>query len=112
MQSRQEKFGEVTEEAQGLLVKLEKKLEEQRLSAPKQIEEDANIIEDSLYLYGIDFMSTEDVNKYFERHNPQKVSWINDSSCTIKFETPEVAAKAYEVFSLSTNSEGSKIDIG
>lgn len=57
-------------------------------------------------------MSTDDVKRYFERMNVQKVTWINDSSCTIQFDSPETATKAYEVFALSENKDRANIDIG
>lgn len=38
---------------------------------------------DTIYLYGTDDMSTDDVFKYFNDYGPECVEWINDSSCTI-----------------------------
>lgn len=53
----------------------------------------STILGDSLYLYGVDFMSTKDVEQYFERYSYEnenqersenfKVKWINDSSCVV-----------------------------
>ena len=68
---------------------------------PVQISSDAKIIEDSLYLYGTDFMSTGDIKNYFGTLFPAvHIKWINDSSCTIKFETGEEAESAYKKFSV------------
>lgn len=36
---------------------------------------------DTIHLYGVDVMSTDDVYKYFEEYGPTFVEWINDSSC-------------------------------
>lgn len=53
---------------------------------PEEIKRTAVITEDSLYLYGTDFMSTGDLKDYMGIQYPDiYVTWINDSSCTIKF---------------------------
>jgi len=59
------------------------------------------LMEDALYLYGVDYMSTLDIKTYFERFSTGEeldsliVKWINDSACTVKFETVELCQKAY-----------------
>ena len=58
------------------------------------------IIEDLLYFYGTDYMSTREVYDYFMRYPNISVKWINDSSCTIKFQTKEEADSAYHEFSV------------
>ena len=59
---------------------------------------EANIVLDTIYLYGVDYMSTNDIKTYLERYSSNKelleVKWINDSSCTVKFESEELAKKA------------------
>ena len=42
---------------------------------------------EALYLYGTDFMSTEDIATHYmgARFSEIKVSWINDSSCKLTF---------------------------
>jgi hypothetical protein len=45
--------------------------------------------QDTLYLYGTDKMSTEDVFKYFVEHKPRFVEWIDDSSCNVVFDNQE-----------------------
>jgi hypothetical protein len=50
-------------------------------------------------------MSTKDVENYFKRFSTAmeiegeesefKVNWINDSSCTVKLQSEEMALKAY-----------------
>jgi hypothetical protein len=42
--------------------------------------------QETLYLYGTDKMSTEDVFKYFVEYKPQFVEWIDDSSCNVVFD--------------------------
>lgn len=59
---------------------------------PVEIQRTATISEDSLYLYGTDFMSTEDIKDYMGVQFPDIIiTWINDSSCTIKFVSQEQA---------------------
>lgn len=68
---------------------------------PEEIKRTAVITEDSLYLYGTDFMSTGDIKDYMGIQFPDiYVTWINDSSCTIKFDSKEQAATAYMKFSV------------
>lgn len=54
-------------------------------------------------------MSTRDIVAYFERYASNKealvVAWINDSSCTVKFESEEQAKKAYKEQALSVSKE-------
>ena len=63
---------------------------------PEEIRTSAKIIEDSLYLYGTDFMSTNDLQFYMGAQFPNlTINWINDSSCTLKFASNEEAELAY-----------------
>lgn len=94
---------------------MQKKLEwTEHKAPPLPIMQGANIIPDSLYLYGVDFMSTDDVKAYFSRYSqiPEdveqvegvelfSVQWINDSSCVIKLPTEAQAQKAYVELKLS-----------
>lgn len=70
----------------------------------------SEILKDSLYLYGVDFMSTDDVKQYFSRYwkntdVPETeaivVTWINDSSCVIKLISEVHALKAYTELKLT-----------
>jgi hypothetical protein len=69
----------------------------------------AEIVPDALYLYGVDYMSTNDIKTYLERYTSAgdkealEVRWINDSSCTIKFETAELATRALKEQALSSS---------
>ena len=75
--------------------RMEKKLEwTEHKAPPLPIMQGSEILTDSLYLYGVDFMSTDDVKTYFSRYNKQpegseepnaqlEVKWINDSSCVV-----------------------------
>ena len=75
---------------------LEKRIEKlHNVSKPDEIKSDAVIIENQLYLYGTDFMSTEEIRLHFMRYPRVFVNWINDSSCTLLFSTHEEAADAY-----------------
>lgn len=51
--------------------------------------------QETLYLYGTDKMSTEDVFKYFVEYKPQFVEWIDDSSCNVVFDDHGSAAQAF-----------------
>jgi hypothetical protein len=65
---------------------------------------------DSIYLYGTDYMSNDDVKKYFDRFGVQKITWLNDSSCTVQFENTDNAERAYQACALSS-SEGLNINL-
>ena len=68
---------------------------------PAEIQADAVIREDSLYLYGTDFMSTRDIKMYVGTQFPHiDIKWINDSSCTLNFPDKEQADQAYMQFSV------------
>jgi hypothetical protein len=73
---------------------------------PRPIEAESVINDDTLYLYGVDYMSTDDIKQHFSGFGSNlEVIWINDSSCRVKFESPELTRKAYNACSLSTNNE-------
>ncbi|CDW76543.1 splicing rnp complex component [Stylonychia lemnae] len=116
LEQRKLKFeGKLTEEAEKRLEKLQRKLDFARhKDAPKPIEQEAVISEDAIYLYGVDYMSTDDIKKYFSKFGEsQDVIWINDSSCRVKFESSDIARRAYTASQLSSNSEQhSKLNIG
>ena len=56
-------------------------------------------------------MSTSDIKSYFERFattlEALQVSWLNDSSCKVKFECEELARRAYNESALSTSDGNS-----
>ena len=71
------------------------------MDKPEEIREGAKIIENSLYLYGTDFMSTSNIKMYIGTQFPNvQITWINDSSCTLQFESNEVTQEAYTQFSV------------
>jgi len=82
--------------------RLQRKLEfAKHKEPPTPLPLGSEILEDTLYLYGVDYMSTFDIKAYLERYTLSgsdkdilEVKWINDSSCTINFENAELAAKA------------------
>jgi hypothetical protein len=94
---RQQKFcEEPMAEAVTRLENLENRITKlHNVSKPDEIKSDAVIIEDKLYLYGTDFMSTKEIKEHFMRYTDLVVQWINDSSCTLKFLSPEQAAEGY-----------------
>lgn len=98
IKDRMQKFGmEPTGEVKKNMQKLERQIAwKTNKDQPKEIQQGSQVIETSLYLYGTDFMSTGDVNKYFSIFDPKQVQWINDSSCVVSFEDPTKCALAYE----------------
>lgn len=111
LQDRQAKFGLVTEESQRILNILQRRLDfAKHKEAPKPILSDSVVIPEGILLYGVDYMSTLDIKTYFERFASNKdsleVSWINDSSCKVIFESEANARKAYLDSSLTTLEAG------
>jgi hypothetical protein len=88
-------------EADVKIQKLEGRIEKlHNMAKPEEIKETAVIIPDSLYLYGTDYMSNKDI-KYYLIHFPHvRIKWINDSSCTLNFASPEEADRAYFMYSV------------
>jgi len=54
----------------------------------------------------------DDIKGYFRIYNPQKVEWINDSSCNVVFDSEETANQVYMNLTLSKNYDSRKILIG
>ncbi len=99
---RQQKFAEQPmPEAETKIQQLEQRITKiHNVEKPEEIKSSAIIKEDTLYLYGTDFMSTDEINLYMMQFPDMKVQWINDSSCTLKFKSNEEAAEAYHKFSV------------
>lgn len=118
LQDRQAKFGVITEESQRILNILQRRFEfAKHKEAPKPILLEAEVLPNSILLYGVDYMSTFDIKSYFERFASTKdaleVKWINDSSCTVKFESEALAQKAYRDSSLtSLDAEKHAVQVG
>ena len=94
IKARQERFGEeVTEIASSKINQLNKRITSLKaFEKPVGITEGAQILSDTVYLYGTDFMSNKDINQYIGTQFPNhEIKWINDSSCTIKLATAEMA---------------------
>lgn len=103
LKARAERFGDEVEDSSNNAIKhLENRVGQLRsLEKPEEIRKNAAIIEDSLYLYGTDFMSTENIKEYMGLQFPDlSITWINDSSCTIKFNSADQAADAFKKFSI------------
>lgn len=87
---------------------------------PIPIMENSTILTDSLYLYGVDFMSTSDVQYYFKSffRTPSSedqsaqgviVKWINDSSCVIQLPSEQLAKKVYHDCKLTDARDDDKL---
>jgi len=112
---RNERFAndEDADQRREKIQRMEKKLEwTVHKAAPVPILAGSNMLGDSLYIYGVDFMSTDDVKKYFSRYSKLsdqaevdeetfKIIWINDSSCVVKLPSDALAGKAYLELKLS-----------
>jgi uncharacterized protein (DUF1330 family) len=122
MKGRFERFGDelIRKGQKREVIKLEKRLEwTEHKAPPLPILKDSVMLSDSLYLYGVDFMSTKDVENYFKRFSNSmevegepsefKVNWINDSSCVVKLPSAEMAQKAYNQTKLSEPREDDKL---
>ena len=88
--------------------RLQRKLEfAKHKEAPIPLPLGSNILPDALYLYGVDYMSTNDIKTYFERYSTDKealeVKWINDSACIVKFEGEDQAKRAIKEQALSSS---------
>lgn len=60
---------------------------------------------DTLYVHGVDYLSSDQVISYFAVFYPESVEWLNDSTCNVKFPSAEVALLAY-----NTNAVDRKLD--
>lgn len=60
----------------------------------KYKEPEGEIRLDTIYLYGVDYMSTKAILEYFTYFSPSKVEWINDTSCNVVFPTHDNALQA------------------
>ncbi|KAL4491262.1 hypothetical protein ABPG72_021648 [Tetrahymena utriculariae] len=58
-----------------------------------------------LHVYGVDFLSTQDILSYFSRFNPEKIEWLNDSSCNVVFPTEELVEQAVQSLSLTIQND-------
>lgn len=57
--------------------------------------------QDTLHVYGVDFLSTDKVLRYFSKFNANKVEWLDDSSCNVVFENEDYVSKAVSDLSLT-----------
>lgn len=48
----------------------------------------------TLYMYGVDLMSTADCQAYLAEHGPVHIEWLNDSSCNAVLRDAASAARA------------------
>lgn len=100
---RQERFGEDVEQVSKTKInKLNRRITSLKaFEKPAEIQADAQIRDEALYLYGTDYMSTRDIKFYVGTQFPEvEIKWINDSSCTLTFQNKEEAEQAYLQFSV------------
>lgn len=67
------------------------------------ISKEAKLRRDAVHIFGVDFFSESDLLDFFKEFRPQRVEWINDSSCNVIFMDGESASNA--VFSKTTQIE-------
>ena len=70
----------------------------------KEAPADAERRYDTLYVYGVDKLSTENIFEYFEEYGPTFVEWINDSSCNVVFSDTFGTRRALEGLTQATSS--------
>ena len=103
IKKRQERFGEDVEDvSKSKINQLNRRITSLKaFEKPAEISASAVIREDSLYLYGTDYMSTRDIKEYLGTQFPSiEIKWINDSSCTLQFTSKEEAEQAYMQYSV------------
>ena len=60
----------------------------------KYSEPSGDIRNDTLYLYGVDYLNTRKILEYFKYFSPVKVEWLNDTSCNVVFPASDNALQA------------------
>eukprot|EP01017_Pseudomicrothorax_dubius_P036945 TRINITY_DN5357_c0_g1_i1.p1 TRINITY_DN5357_c0_g1~~TRINITY_DN5357_c0_g1_i1.p1 ORF type:complete len:233 (+),score=88.73 TRINITY_DN5357_c0_g1_i1:388-1086(+) len=60
---------------------------------------------DTLHVYGVDFMSNQQVMRYFAAHTPLHIEWINDSSCNVVFKDNEDVEAAIATLCITKSEE-------
>ena len=60
----------------------------------KYTEPSGDIRNDTLYIYGVDYLSTKEILNYFNYFNPLKVEWLNDTSGNVIFSAHDNALQA------------------
>jgi len=85
LQEREARFGTAGEESKKHVERLQRKLDfAKHMEPPKPIEEGSTFNNDTLYLYGVDYMNTDNIKNHFNGFGEERnVTWINDSSCRV-----------------------------
>lgn len=52
-------------------------------------------------MYGVDFLSTQDILRYFDGFGTLKIEWLNDSSCNVVFASEEATENASKDLALT-----------
>ncbi|GLC70763.1 hypothetical protein PLESTF_001030700 [Pleodorina starrii] len=82
------KFGVPYQPTDAVLMDMD--LYEQR----REVDKDVERRPDTIYLYGVDVMSTKEVLSYFSEYGPVFVEWLDDSSCNVVFGDSNGAKRA------------------
>ncbi|CAJ1409169.1 unnamed protein product [Effrenium voratum] len=64
-----------------------------------EVEPGANVRENAVHVYGLDFLKTSHMEEIFSQFGHKYVEWINESSANIIFKNAEGAKKALEALS-------------
>ena len=62
-----------------------------------------------MLLYGVDFMSSDDIKKYFKVYGEVEISWLDDSQALIKFDKDETAKRAHKEIRLTEARQDNKL---
>jgi hypothetical protein len=60
----------------------------------KYSEPTGDLRKDTLYVYGVDYLSSQKLLNYFQYFQPTKVEWLNDTSCNVIFPSEDNALQA------------------
>ena len=97
-----------TKESLREIKRLERRIKNlQNWEKPNQINEEAEILESALYMYGTDFMNTREIKDDYmgSRYPDMTVTWLNDSSCVLSFPDKDQAAQAFHAFTVENQEQ-------
>ena len=77
-------------------VEEEKEAEPQVEYVRKEFDAGAPIRHKSIYCYGVQELSNDQINAIFAKVPPKKIEWIDDGSCNLTFESEERVAKFFK----------------
>lgn len=86
-------------------------------NVPVEPPENATFLTNSIYVFGLDSLSTDNVKTYFSKVEFEYIGWLNDSSCksisrlfvgTLKFKTDAEANSAMQTYGIAAPDKMSK----